>query len=1138
MSSAPGQPGDLQQRAEALDPLRSFCVTAPAGSGKTELLIQRFLKLLARVDRPEEILAITFTRKAAAEMRSRLVEALECAQHADEPLQPHARTTWILARDAISRNDQCRWQLLDNPSRLRIHTIDGFCASLVRQMPVISSFGGTVGIIDDARSLYRAAVASFLAELDSQSEIRDHIARLLEHLDNNFSLAEKLLGEMLQRRDQWLPHIGPGTGGTKARAVLEGQLEQVIKDALDQAYSALKPWESELAMLADYAATNLEAGGNEHIVTVLKGAAGLPSCEYDQLESWLAFAELLLTNSNTVRKSLDKRIGFPTETIDGDGALAKQKKQQAQALFTEIAASAEALEKLEFFRQLPAASYTGSQWEFLETLTTALPLLAGFLIVEFRQQGMVDYIEVASAASQALGTTDNPTDLALALDYRIKHIMVDEFQDTSAPQFSLLERLTAGWAEYNFANPGNPNTLFIVGDGMQSVYGFRDADVSLFLKARDRGIGDVELNALALTANFRSDGKVVDWVNNVFENAFPAADNLSRGAVKYSPSSAVKSVPGSGVNCIGLLRSEEDPEAYRVQEAEKVVQLVQEAHQRNPDGTIAILVRTRTHLVEILPRLRAAGLSWQAQDVDSLADSPLVLDLLHLVRALLNPADRIAWLAILRAPWCGLTLADLHLLAGGEEGREATIWARCESLADSAALSPEGNARLSRFFNVMAPAMANTRRKTLRSFLQGVWVGLGGPALVENEAELANAEAFFSLLEQHQKAGDIVSLQELEEAVGKLYAAVDTSADSRLQVMTLHKAKGLEFDTVIIPGLDRRPRSNSKSLLLWRQHINADGSPGLLISPMAPVGEEEEPTYEHLKKEQSRRDRFEAIRLLYVGATRAISRLHLLGGIKTRKGEIAAPDSNSLLAAVWEGFREQMELLAPAAPIGDSEDKKITARLHRRINSEWQLPAFAEQGGYVSHGDDVTGNRALASPDSGNRVERYIGTVIHLGLQWLAESGLDEAARKEVVPQMEPYLRSQLTALGLHTMVVDAALTIVFEALKKTLADERGQWLLDHRHTDSQCEMALSGQRGDFIVDRTFIDDDGVRWIVDYKSSVTREDQPVEEFLQEQGERYGGQLRSYRELFEMLEDRPIKTALYFPRLALFRKVEV
>ena len=199
---------DRQQRQLALDPLRSFCVTAPAGSGKTELLIQRFLTLLARVETPEEVLAITFTRKAAAEMRARIVAALESALLDQPPADAHRQLTWTLARGALENDSKQGWELLAGPAQLNIKTIDGYCATLTRQMPVLSGFGGSVTAVDDARPYYREATRAMLDLLESEHPVATDLAGIMLHFHNNWPRLETLLVSMLARREQWLAYIG------------------------------------------------------------------------------------------------------------------------------------------------------------------------------------------------------------------------------------------------------------------------------------------------------------------------------------------------------------------------------------------------------------------------------------------------------------------------------------------------------------------------------------------------------------------------------------------------------------------------------------------------------------------------------------------------------------------------------------------------------------------------------------------------------------------------------------------------------------------------------------------------------------------------------------------------------------------
>src|SRR5579862_7295331 len=140
---------DQHDRTLALDPNKSFIVQAPAGSGKTELLVQRFLTLLNRVKKPEEILAITFTKKSANEMRLRVIKALKHADANPEPEAKHAKKTWILAKQVLMRDKELNWNLINNPNQLSIQTIDSLCSYLTKQLPLLSHFGSQPDITEN-----------------------------------------------------------------------------------------------------------------------------------------------------------------------------------------------------------------------------------------------------------------------------------------------------------------------------------------------------------------------------------------------------------------------------------------------------------------------------------------------------------------------------------------------------------------------------------------------------------------------------------------------------------------------------------------------------------------------------------------------------------------------------------------------------------------------------------------------------------------------------------------------------------------------------------------------------------------------------------------------------------------------------
>jgi ATP-dependent helicase/nuclease subunit A len=216
---------------------------------------------------------------------------------------------------------------------------------------------------------------------------------------------------------------------------------------------------------------------------------------------------------------------------------------------------------------LPQPELSDAEWATVECFSRLLRLAAGQLWLAFQEAGEVDFIEIAARAGLALGDDEAPTDLAQALDYRIRHLLVDEFQDTSPSQVGLLEKLTRGWM------PDDGRTLFVVGDPMQSIYRFRKADVGLFLRVRERGIGDIRLQHLRLFRNNRSYPGIVDWVNAAFPGIFPAEDCPEAGAVRYAESAATRPARGDSAVVVHPVIEREGSDSAG-EEARRVLEII------------------------------------------------------------------------------------------------------------------------------------------------------------------------------------------------------------------------------------------------------------------------------------------------------------------------------------------------------------------------------------------------------------------------------------------------------------------------------------------------------------------------------------------------------------------------------------
>jgi len=1150
------QPLDFTARQTALDTTTSFAVSAPAGSGKTGLLTQRFLKLLSLCENPEEVLAITFTRKAAGEMQDRVLQALWNAKEQPEPENPHDLLTWQLARQLLLHDQQQGWNLLACPQRLRVQTIDSLCSAIARQLPIANGFGSQPKPGDDTDAAYRKAVHELINELETDSPLRDDLTRLLSHLDNHLPALESLLISLLKKRDQWLGVI-LDSQHKGARQYLESVLQDVIQDSLTAAQALLKLHASELASIADWAAANLQETFPECAIAKLHGMSALPNAELVQLHQWLALAELLLTNEGSFRKSLTKNQGFPAAKDNKQSTDYKNRFNEIVGAITEKQADAAAI--LDELRYLPPSQYDDKQWELLDSLTRLLPRLVARLNIIFAETGETDYTAVSQAALTALGFEDSPSEVALQLDYRIRHILVDEFQDTSSTQLELLQKLTVGW------QAGDGRTLFIVGDGMQSCYSFRNANVGIFLEARAQGIGHLPLSKLDLTVNFRSQSGIVNWVNQQFKPAFPPQDDISRGAVKYSASNAFKSdLAGKAVELyispFSNTGENNDDEGTpgnnrylaELQEAEAIAHLIKDLRRDYPDDSVALLARSRNHLQQIFPAMSRLGLSWQATDIDSLTQRMAIIDLTSLTRALLNPADRIAWLSVLRAPWCGLDLVDLHVIANAHLGELnpiakkhdfPIIWQQLIHYEQIQNLSTRGRQLLKRFIDVVKPALVTRQRKPLRQWVEGIWLALGGPATLLNPQEINDTPSFFSLLEKHQRGGNIHDWQKFNRAVGKLYAAPQQDADAKLQVMTMHKSKGLEFDHVIIPRLHKLSPTDEQQLLLWRERLNHRGDRQLLLGPLAPVGDDKDKLYKYIQKESALQLDYEATRLFYVGCTRAIKKLYLFATLaKNTEGNWKTPPKKSLLNSIWQHVQDDIKIISLSLPgslfSNDAEFERPGLQQLISLSPEWQAPVLNDSEILKAYrGKEVSDEENIPELESRSaKLARHTGTLIHRALHSLIDPGHHcELASWQA--NQEPFWRIQLKQQGWHSEEISQAIGKITRAINNTLHDERGLWLLDNTHEKSACELAVIHRQGNTIdlklreniIDRTFVVN-GTRWIIDYKSSEPSEGQTIADFIVQEITAYRNQLVRYQSCFTALGENHIKMALYFPLL--------
>ena len=1121
---------DCNARIRALDSMSGCIVSAPAGSGKTGLLTQRFLRLLNYVNNPEEILCITFTRKAASEMSNRIYHALKRAENPEPPEKDHERLTWSLATDALKKSKKMNWQLTQLPERLRIQTIDGFTRNISNQFCLETTLRSSFEPCEHPDPLYRLAARNLLDKLDDVSETSNQLKILISHLGNNFALCEKHLSHLLQSREQWLPLIFQAS---RRKNYFQQVLNKIVYESLSDLKDLLKPITVDLLNVTKTSAVYL-SGKPNCLIQKLENLACLPNQDTDDLPQWKILISQFLTTQNKLRSILRESDGFP----HGKSA----HKARMLKLLAWLRARPSIVDMMIYVVNLPTERIEETEKKILDALIFLLPRLVAELNVIFQEKKQCDYPLITLSASEAVSTfsqSDAVSDVTLRLDYQLKHILVDEFQDTSASQIRLIESLLSGW------EVGDGRSLFAVGDAMQSIYSFRHANVRLFMKAQQFPIGPVKCETISLHTNFRSYPSIVNWVNKHFDNSQETARNKDQ--VIFTASSANKiSEVNTGVEFVG-----HDGTQFDKFEAERIAKICLDIRDNQEPQTVAILVRNRTHLTHIIPELKRVGINWKATDIYPLRRKMVVVDLLSITRAILSPTDKVAWFGILRAPFCGFELRDLLTISTFNSNNptqfELTLVEKMTKMhAESKAqgvtkLTPDGQIILERVAPILTSIWDNRMRGRLCDAVEKCWLKLGGDKTLSNESDFSDAERYLKLLANHEVDGSIQNWESFQSAVDLLYSAPQNSAShkdrvTQFNIMTIHKSKGLEFDQVLIPGLSRAGIGSDKSLLQWREHIHSSGEVDLLFSA---IGAHDEPDSELFKflKFESRRDVLaENKRLLYVACTRAIKKLFLFAEIKLgSKTTLKNPAPTSLLNCIWHSIAEEIKQDKIVLETNLKVTKDISpTKNHQKLrrlppNFEFKNETrFGIDNRIKSQGDSLdTSHVEVAYSDARSARARALGTVLHKTIKQISLEGIS-AWTTTRIKDHKVVMHSRLKEIGFLATVEE--LNELELAISKTLNNPDGRWILGS-HNSTQVEYSINyklrqnGQLHRSTIDLTFVEN-GYRWIIDYKYYQQREKETKASFYERVKSENAPQLLHYGKLFEKMSELPIRCAIY------------
>ncbi|MFA4902904.1 MAG: UvrD-helicase domain-containing protein [Desulfobaccales bacterium] len=1115
------QPADQAVRDQAMGPLEGFHLEAPAGSGKTSVLLARFLTLLARVDTPEEMLALTFTRKAAGELRARVMRLL-WERHAPGPdASPLDLKLQELAAAVFRRHaDEAALKL--TPERLPIMTFHGFCAQLLKLAPQEAGVPLTFTLLeeDEDRWLKAEALEELRTRLNARSPtdaVRQALVRRLVRLNNDWRRLAKELHGLLSRRDslgEFLALARVSRDATQYRRLLETRFQMVLVPVLDRLRAGLT--DSKLGQAWPEFWQELQGAPHGDILPAV-----IPGTAPADLPGWQAMSQVLLTASQgEPRKRLSVKDGFP------EGVNQKKWAALLQDLPPDVTRT------LKQCRDLTPSGASPEEAAALQDLV----ILVGEALKVYEQlcarRGALDFVALEQSTLNLLNE-DDPTEIMLRLDWRLKHLLVDEFQDTSENQMTLLCQLMSGW------QTGAGRTLMVVGDPKQSIYGWRQARPRLFMESRNGlpcgAASPLPLTPLWLTTNFRATGTLIEWANQVFEGTVMSGGTAGAQFHRAEPRPGAPEGPAPH---LALFTGETDLAARELEARWLAQQVAQSLLTLKEKENIGILLFTRTHLPLYLTALGEAGLAVRVREGLKLADSRVVAHLHNLARALVRPQDEVAWAGVLRGPWNPLGLAALAEVAQAP----GDLWV--ERLCGLAA---EGGSPGE--LPALAESLELSRRQVGRRPLADIltdwldetcaWTGI---ATWEGPLGVANARTYLDLVAAAEAGIPETTFNKADFNLQATFQPPDPRAQaSRVEILTVHGAKGLEFHQIFLPFLDWQPlksEDNTPPFLL--EEIPGSRVHGLALARPY-IREKQSSLYVLLRNIKNQRVVDEARRVFYVAVTRARQRLVMSAVAKVdKKGQWQISDDSPLawlkehyrldlppagFPANWPDPELQVELVTALPPLAGApqEPQELPAAWDFHPEAAPYQVSFPSQLATLPF---ETATHPQAEPPEDGDAARLRGEIMHRALDTLGRgeplptpaslaaalrhAGLAAARAANLAPE----IHSELQACQADPFL--AAL------LKPDLSFAVSEWLIEDQPQPGEI------RRG--VVDRLVFDGKDW-WILDFKTSRPVAGEDWDTFIARETEKYRPQLTAYREMVAkakgLTELENIRVGIYF-----------
>ena len=1070
--SADGEPVSPEQFTRlAADPGRSVVVEACAGSGKTWLLVSRMLRLLLVGAQPAEMLAITFTRKAADEMRDRLLRLLRTlALEKNDEQVIHELTQRGLpaqeARQQLPRARQLYADVLASPHGLSVDTFHSWFIRLLQVAPLSAGIPHGLVVEESVADLREAAWLRFFRSLSAPENQQVHEALMTVYQLAGDVGGKDLLDDFLDQRAEWeimCQHTEP-------------QLELIKLCGADGERDArLSLWDEPPVLdLATQAARVLAAGTatqQNKAALIVQAMSAAPSVQaFDDL------CDVCLTKDDKPRVmnlTNAQRAALPALDISNFQA---RWEALCEALISLRARSTELT-----VRQLNLAVF-----------------VVGAALIEHYQaikteQGKMDFADLELHAWRLLTDPEHAAYLHARIDARYKHILIDEFQDTNPLQWQIVR----AWLEAYGHDTQRPG-VFIVGDPKQSIYRFRRAEPRVFQSARAllRTYGAVELHT---SVTYRNAPAIVDLLNLTMQKNSLYAPQVTassdHGAVWRLPLMNEEVVSAPATERLALRdplvqAAVEMDDRRREQEAIQVGQALRQArdlfqHEGQPLrwANMMILVRSRTHLLSYERGLRSVGIPFISSRTGGLLDTLEANDLIALLRWLLMPADDLALASILKSPIGACTDQDLIALAA--DTRHAHWWPRLQHMVSE----KTAHAALIRVHELLVRWLSYASYLPVHDLLDRVIhegellqrYAVASPS--ETRAQvLGNLEAFVAL-SLALDAGRYPSITRFLEHLRRRQrgserdapdeAEVDAATDA-VRIMTIHSAKGLEAELVVLMGTNHSDAGADRAGVLcdWPQ----DSPAPMHFSVFGKKAERGLARAELFEQEEKFRQQ-ENWNLLYVAATRA-RQLLIISGTHSGKQDQQGVTSDSW----YQRLLTAPEFLSAPAPLSEPA---ATAPI--------SLPLFIPPSLAV--------NAKSTTPDNEATLE---GKRLHALMERLTVNGRWPVA----IPEAKRVAR--------WLMCSESEARIVCEQAHRILSRDELKHFFDARlYSFARNEVELV-HNGEWIrIDRLVGFEDAV-WVLDYKRHL----------LEQQQADYWQQLARYREAcLALFPGKAVYTAL-------------